>query len=841
MLPPRVLGDSILLIDTEQTSCAVARGELRSPHSLRRIVAVAILAGPVLSERSAEASEIALTDSDMASVMLLLLLASAFLTAMLLLFVHRRWTRRERALAGELERTRAELDRANLFLASEPQILVAWDKPDAEPRVEGEFALVTDALSSRRILAYGSWLEASVAVRIEEAVAKLLARGEAFSLTVAGLKGRHFEIAGRAIGGNAVMRIRDISGDRLQLVRLQQNHADTESALDGFRRLLDLTPNPAWTRDRNGNLTWTSAPYLRALQSKDGKDAPARAVELFDKGLLREAEEARLSEGVWRTRAPAIVAGERKLFDAFEVATHSGAVGIALDLTEVESLRLEMDRHIGAYTGMLDQLSTAVAIFDITKRLTFYNAAYRQIWSLDVAFLDSHPTDGEILDHLRAKRQLPEQADFRTWKGQTLAAYQAIDPIETVWHLPDGRTLRVVASPNPQGGVTYLFDDATQSFALATQLNALTRVQGETLDALKEGVAVFGADGRIRLINPAFATLWRLDSRRMADRPHIDEITHDCLPLVKNPAQWEEVRGAVVGLVEQRRAVESRIERSDGVVLDCTVVPLPDGGTLITFFDATAGANVERALTERNEALVSAEKLRNDFVKHVSYELRTPLTNIIGFTQLLADGGAGPLETKQIEYAGYIKSSSSALLAIINDILDLASIDAGALELRLEDVDVEEAMRAAAEGVQDRLREANIDLRIVATDGVGTLRADGRRVRQILFNLLSNAIGFSEPGQTVTLAAMRRLEEVVFKVSDRGRGIAPDALEKVFDRFESHSGGSRHRGPGLGLSIVRALVELHGGRVTIDSVLSEGTVVTCTFPSKSVSRAVVAV
>jgi signal transduction histidine kinase len=460
----------------------------------------------------------------------------------------------------------------------------------------------------------------------------------------------------------------------------------------------------------------------------------------------------------------------------------------------------------------------------------FYNAAYRQIWSFDASFLEQQPSDGEILDRLRAKRQLPEQADFRTWKTQTLAAYQAMEPVETVWHLPDGRALRVVASPNPQGGVTYLFDDATQSFALASQLNALTRVQGETLDALKEGVAVFGADGRLKLINPAFASLWNFDASRAAERPHIDEVARDWLPLFADPTVWDALRSAIVGLDEQRRGVEARIQRTDELVLDCAALPLPDGATLITFFDATLGAKVERALTERNQALVSAEKLRNDFVKHVSYELRTPLTNIIGFTQLLADGGAGPLNPKQIDYAGYIRSSSAALLAIINDILDLASIDAGALELREEEVDVEEAMKAAAEGVQDRLSETNIDLRIVATDDVGTLRADPRRVRQVLFNLLSNAIGFSEPGQTVTLAAMRRVDEVVFKVSDRGRGIPPEALEKVFDRFESHTSGSRHRGPGLGLSIVRAMVELHGGRVTIDSAVGEGTTVTCIFP-----------
>ena len=139
-------------------------------------------------------------------------------------------------------------------------------------------------------------------------------------------------------------------------------------------------------------------------------------------------------------------------------------------------------------------------------------------------------------------------------------------------------------------------------------------------------------------------------------------------------------------------------------------------------------------------------------------------------------------------------------------------------------------MKAAAEGVQDRLSESKIELRIVATDDVGSLRADGRRIRQILFNLLSNAIGFSAPGPDRDPGGDARGREIVFKVSDRGRGIPTEALDRVFDRFESHTGGSRHRGPGLGLSIVRALVELHGGRVHIDSALGEGTTVTCVFP-----------
>ena len=782
--------------------------------------------------RALDIANSAIPDSDTSSLLLLLLLMFGVLTAVLHIAGRHRWTKRERELANELERTHAQLERANLFLASEPQIVVAWDGPNAKPRFEGDLALIGDAPSPERALAFAAWLEPAAAAKAEEMVRRLLERGESFSLAAPGLKGRHFEIVGRAIAGDAVMRVRDVSGDRLQLLRLSEAHAAAIAAYDSLKKLIDLQPNPAWARARDGAIEWVNAAYVRAVEAADSFGAIDQKLELFDSVVRDEARRARAEHEVWRARAPATVNGQRRMFEAYELTTERGSAGIALDVSEAESLRQEAERSVAAYRRIFDKLSTAVAIFDRAKHLTFYNAAYCQIWGLDPAYLDQRPADNEILDKLRAKRLLPEQADFRTWKAQILSAYQALEPIETVWHLPDGRALRVSVSQDPQGGVTYLYDDATQSFALASQVNAMTRVQGETLDALKEGVAVFGGDGRLKFSNPAFLGLWRLDPERASARPHIDEISRQVLPILAEPEGWELLRGAVVGLSEARNNVEQRLHRADGQVLECAALPLPDGATLLTFFDTTANANVERALTERNEALLVAERLRNDFVNHVSYELRTPLTNIIGFTQLLADGGAGPLNPKQLEYAGYIRSSSSALLAIINDILDLASIDAGALELRLEDVDVEETMGAAAEGVQDRLSENNIDLRIVATGDVGQFQADGRRVRQVLFNLLSNAISFSEPGQTVTLAAMRRGPEVVFKVSDRGRGIPTEALDRVFERFESLPNGVRHRGPGLGLSIVRALVELHGGRVTIESVVGEGTLVTCFFPVK---------
>ncbi len=387
----------------------------------------------------------------------------------------------------------------------------------------------------------------------------------------------------------------------------------------------------------------------------------------------------------------------------------------------------------------------------------------------------------------------------------------------------------MVTTPNPDGGVTYLFDDVTERLDLERRFEELIRVQGETLDNLAEGVAVFASDGRVRLFNTSFARMWGLSPPMLAERPHIETISVACQPLHGNDPTWQALR-QVVTAIDSREAIAGRLERRDGSVIDCTTVPLPGGATLATFHDVTDSVNVERALRERNEALEDADKIKIDFVHHVSYELRSPLTNIIGFVHLLGDPGIGLLQPKQRDYLDYITVSTNTLLALIDNILDLATIDAGRMHLNLGPVDIRTTMAAAAEGIQDRAVNAGLVLDIQVQNDVGSFTADEQRVRQILFNLLANAANFSPPGATITFAAERRADALVFSVTDRGPGIPQDMLEKVFDWFETNSIGAHHRGTGIGLSLVRSFVELHGGSVEIASVVGEGTTVTVGFP-----------
>jgi signal transduction histidine kinase len=752
----------------------------------------------------------------------------AVVTAIMLVRSRARAARLETWSRDEIGRLRDEIDRANALMLSEPQVVVDWPAGSDEPGIDGDAAAL-GVSAPHRTLAFGSWLDAAKAAAMEHAVDALRLRGEAFSMTLTTLSGQPIEAQGRAIGGRAVLRLKHASGIKRELIELVTRYEKLATEAGSLRVVVEALQSPVWARDAAGRLTFVNAAYARAVEANSAADAVERGLELLDSTARYDIAQARIAGGSYSGRVRAIAAGARHSFDVHDFNTATGSAGVGIDATPLETMRSALAHLADAHRRTLDQLSTGVAMFDDQHRLTFYNAAYRALWDLDAGFLDQAPTDSAVIEKLRAARKLPEEQDFRQWKAQLHEAYRAVEPQEHTWHLPGRRTLRVVTTPNPDGGVTYLFHDVTERLDLERRFEELIRVQGETLDNLTEGVAVFGSDGRLRLHNAAFARMWRLAPEALVERPHIEKITALCEPLHGNAPAWQALRN-VVTAIDSRETTPGRLERRDGSVVDCITVPLPDAATLVTFHDVTDSVNVELALRERNEALEDADKIKINFVHHVSYELRSPLTNIIGFVHLLSDPATGPLAEKQREYLDYITVSTNTLLALINNILDLATIDAGRMQLNLGSVDIPETMAAAAEGIQDRLVSAGLTLDIRAPQGIGSFIADKLRVRQILFNLLANAATFSPGGATITLTAERSPEAVIFSVADRGPGIPTEVLEKVFDWFETHSLGSQHRGPGIGLSLVRSFMELHGGTVDIASVVGRGTTVTCTFP-----------
>jgi signal transduction histidine kinase len=829
---------------------AAMRRTLLSCTSLVRDGIVGVAVSVLATSGPARASDLQLLENVLATFFDLnrqevAVLATAFavlgfsvVAAILLMRTRVRAANNEARLRSELRGVQVEADRFRALLFAEPQVLISWAAGDNRPQISGDISLLMPQeaqQSPQRILAFGTWLSPEPALQMDHAVNALREAGEGFLLNLATSAGRSIEAMGRAIGGQAIVRIRELSGLRRELAEMTLRHKGLLEETEMLRGFATAAPWPIWAKRAGGGLLFANAAYARATEAINVTDAVQRDLELLDSGDRNDMTRALNDNSAFSGRLPIVVGGERRFYDVHAMKVTGGSAGIAIDASEATALRDALVRMAEAHRRTLDQLSSGVAVFDGQRRLAFYNDSYRRLWDLDRAFLDGNPDDSSVLDRLRAARKLQEQPDFRAWKAKLHEAYRAIEPAKDRWYLPDGRAISVVTTPNPEGGVTYLFDDVTESLDLKRRFDGANRMQRETLDSLAEAVAVFGSNGRARLFNPAFAKMWNLSAEALQENPHIATVETWCKPLYDDATTWQTIREAITS-IENRVAVPLKLERKDGSVLNCMIMPLPDGATMLTFQDITDTENVERALREHNEALEAADQMKVDFVRHVSYELRSPLTSLVGFTYFLNDPSMGPLTPKQAEYLGYVTNSTNALLALVDNILTLATIDAGAMTLELGPIDIRTTIEAAAKGIQDRLATQHIELKIDVDPDIGEFTGDENRIKQVLYNLLSNAVGFSPQNAAITVSAKRTERNIVLAVSDSGPGIPADVKDKVFDWFESHSNGSQHRGAGLGLPLVKSFVELHGGKVRVDSIVGKGTTVTCEFPADQAHR-----
>lgn len=749
------------------------------------------------------------------------------------------WLIRERAriaaenleLRGTIADLGASLQRSDALLNLKDQRIIVWSSERRKPELVGVLAGDTGAPEERgAFLAFGRWLKPRSASALEHAIASLRERAKGFDLVAETQSGALLEVQGRNAAAHAVVRFLSLSQAHRAHIRLKADHQELSSEYANIRSLIEALDLPFWSRVADGRLQWVNRAYADAVEAQSPEHAARESREFLGTQPRQAIAQHHLSRPVFAQTVSTVIRGDRRLFGVTDYAGTEGSAGIAVDLSEIEALRAEHERMLRNHAETLDQLTTAVAIFGADEKLRFFNQSFQKLWDLDATFLNSAPDNTIFLDRLRSHGKLAEQPEWRKWKENLLAAYRSADSQEHWWHLPDGRTVRVIANPNPKGGVTWIFENLTEKLDLESRYNIAVKVQRETLDNLAEGVAVFGPDGRIRLSNPAFAGLWGLTGELAAPGAHISAIRSACASATRDQP-WDGFVAAATGFDDERHDRHGYIELNRGPILSFAVIPLPNGQVMMTFVDVTDSVNFERALRDKNEALQKADQIKNDFVQHVSYELRSPLTNIIGFTELLGLTDTGPLNGRQRDYLDHIATSSSVLLTIVNDILDLATVDAGIVTLEVGDVLIEETVGAAGELIADRLREHAITLTLDIETAPRVFQADVHRIRQILFNLLANAANYAPEGSAITLSCASAGNAVEFRVHDDGPGIAPEVLDAVFRRFEPRANGGRRRGAGLGLSIVKSFVELHGGSVAIDTGAGRGTTVTCRFPA----------
>jgi signal transduction histidine kinase len=730
------------------------------------------------------------------------------------------WALAERHLASRLRqalrsagaRTRAAVAERDALLDAGRESLLVWGRDGAGPYSYGGAEALLE-----------SCLKGAEAAELSVALDGLSDRGTAFALIVHDTLERRIAVRGRAVGGMAALWI--------------EPEAVAAAAPLDFRAVLDALPVPVWLRDKASSLIWGNRAFLAAVGARD-VEAASREQAALEKSERDLAASARAQGRAMEAKRFAVVGGSRRALAISEVPLATGVVGTANDVTDVAAGEARLQQHIDAHTDTLDKLATAVAIFGRDQKLTFYNRAFSRLWNLPENWLDTHPADGEILDRLREARKLPEQRDYQGWKKSRLALYETARdyPSEELWYTPGGKTLRVVAQPHPFGGLTFLYEDVTERIALESSYNTLIKVQTATLNTLSEGVAVFGPDGKLKLYNAAFAGIWELTPKDVAGEPHVRTIAAACAEKFGDASVWERLIQAIVSGSGASREL-GEIERNDRMILSLALSPLPDGATLVTFADVTDRFRIEGVLRERAEALEAADRLKSDFIKHVSYELRTPLNTILGFAEHLSSEVPGPLNPRQSEYMQAIVAGSNTLKNLVNDILDLALIESGALRLELERIDLHALLTEVAAHARDWAAKVDLSLEVDCPADAGMFLADARRLRQVAFNLLSNAFKFTPKGGTIVLGGRIDGEDVQIWVSDTGPGIAPEVRPNVFERFAAKSQAGTRGGAGLGLALVNRFVELHDGWVEIESGGANdsgghGTLVRCHLPRR---------
>lgn len=671
-----------------------------------------------------------------------------------------------------------------------------------------------------------------VMTRLAPALQRLRREGAPFSLTISTPDGVYVEVDGRTAGARAVVWILDASvrgveeggaGGRIE-------GATEVIARDpaAFLEMWNEAPFMAWRVDGGLKLQWANPAYLGALNAKSLAQAIERNLQLDQAAVDMARKAIETGEAVEETRS-AVVDTQLRTLRLRVSPVAGGAAGLAVDVTESEAANETMARQQRAHDETLNHLAEGIAVFDQGKRLVFHNRAFEQMWGLDPAFLQDRPSHAAWLDYLKEKRKLPAHANYAEWRARELALYQEHENLpEDFWVLPDSRMFRIARQPHPGGGMLVIFSDITNEVALKSSYDALLQTQKAALDKLHEAVVVFGLDGRLKLHNHAFSQMWKLDAGALEDEMAFDKVVAACEHLFHDRATWAQVRARITDpSPEARTEFRGEMRRSDESVLKFLTRPLPDGATLVAFQDITADRRVEDALRERAEAFEQADKLKGQFVENVSYQLRNPLQAIYGNAELLSHKVFGPLNDRQIEQVGSIIEAAGSLSKLIDNILDVAMVEAGNVQLDVAPMDVYETITESVQMAASKARDTEVPIKIKCDPKIGEINADSKRITQVIVNLLSNALRHTERGDTITVSAERLDGVVRLTVADTGKGMAFEQQARAFDSFES---GDR-RGAGLGLALVRSFVEMHGGWVALSSEPGRGVTVTCHLPA----------
>ncbi len=738
-----------------------------------------------------------------------------------------------------------QYDRLSSLLASAPAAPVIIH---ADGRIEAADRLAK-WLGKDRVPAFVSeltapdgGLEPEDASALAQEIAAAQRAGRGFALAVRGQgSSRLLLVRGAPAGpvlaesGGVVLWIFDATDSQSEIQALTTKVEQLRDALEALAGLVEAAPFPMWHRTPDMRLSLVNAAYVRAVDGASAADVIAQGTELVEAvgGLGPEgaAEQALTEDQAVERMVPATIDGERRTMRVVDVPLgDAGVAGFAMDQNELEQARVEHRRLEAAQRDLLDRLSAGVARFGPDRTLGFWNQPFMSLFGLDQEHLADHPVFERVLDRMREARRLPEHRDFPAWRAERRDWFLSPDPREENWLLADGTHLRVYAQPLPDGGLLMIFEDRTEQVQLSSARDTLLRVRTATFDNLFESIGVFSSDGRLSLWNSRFRSIWDISEDLLAQHPRIDDLLRAVQSRLAKPQQANLVRELVRAATVERKQRVGHVGFADGRIFEFAAIPLPDGNALFTMLDVTDSRRVEQVLRDRNEALEQADRVKTAFVTNMSYELRTPLTTIAGFAEMMSAGYAGDISDSAREYVDGILQSTNRLAMLIDNVLDLTQGEAGTLPIDRAPVDLAALAQESVARIKGEATAKGIDLAVSLHETLGQVEGDSRRIGQALDHLLENAVCYSGRGARVLLHGDGSSDSARLVVSDNGPGISAKRRATIFDaaaRAEQARSGEK---AGIGLPLAKQLAEAHGGSLQLVSEPGQGTMAVIELP-----------
>jgi len=638
--------------------------------------------------------------------------------------------------------------------------------------------------------------------------------------------------------GSVLLWLDDATDSLASQFQLKHERDEAMAAFEALSGLIEVAPFPMWFRDTRLELALVNLAYVKAVEAPGAAAVIEQGIELLEPvagvSAAEAAEQARLAAAAQMRTVPVTIAGERRIMRVVDVplapqgGKSIGVAGYAIDVQELESERGAHRRFADTQRELLDRLSAAVAQFDGDHGLSFANQPFRRLFGLDIEQVAERPDFARLLEAWREAGRTPEVRDFPEWRQAHVDWFALAHASEEDWLLRDGTHLRVVAQPTPDGGLLLIAEDRTEQVQLAGARDTLLRVRTATFDNLFEAVAVFAPDGRLHLWNQRFRRLWGVDEPTLAAHPRVDAPMGGLADRLAKPNQISIVQEVIRAATLERTQRAGEIRFRDGRHFDFAAIPLPDGNALLIMLDVTDSRKMESALRERNEALEAADKVKTAFLSRMSYELRTPLTSIGGFGEMLQAGYAGPLSDQQGAYVEAIMDSVAVLSRQIDNVLDLAQGEAGTLAVERAPVDVRVLLEGALAEARQLADAEGVELAGNLSAALGSIEGDAPRLSRLVAGLLDNAVRYTAPsrkkGGRVLLHADGDAKGLDIIVSDNGPGM-PDAVAAVTRGTQAGT-----QSGGIGLALARQLVAAHGGTMEVMSEKGQGTLVRISLP-----------